>query len=565
MGDDRSAESNCVSGKKSVGHHNKHFPQHLARDIRALLSLFNRVCSFVANAREVSIFAPHLPPHQQLAALLQILGIKADPLLGPDTGGARDADAVVKMQSRCRGEAALRELAGRWSAIGAHEPPPAILELAASLLGQLALASAAPHLYVARVDPKEQVIQIWLMAAEGTLANVADSLHSLILMSGTLTPLASTVTELGPSFARRALKPVVAGHVVGPQSLKFAVVSHSATTKLECTFRAWKRREFLVSIGEAIVTLCRAVPGGVLVFLPSYEILERCAQAWQCPTATAPAGKRRGAVQRVTESDAPAVWKQLLSIKRTIVLEPSPALGTHTLDVATTGKRAAQPYEAARRRYEESVQRDGCALLLAVYRGRMSEGVSFDDDFARGVICVGIPFPNLTEERLVQKRAFNDYAHKAGLESATGDAWYESKALHAVAQALGRCIRHPRDYGCLVLLDSRWTELGKARSLPQWLHPFIEEHPDAVSAAASLATHFEPSMRNGSEAHFSTNTADNTSSHPSGVAEFGAVNASVATVTPAPAGCFGASLTTVQRSSAFQNLRSGKSQCIELE
>ena len=47
-----------------------------------------------------------------------------------------------------------------------------------------------------------------------------------------------------------------------------------------------------------------------------------------------------------------------------------------------------------------------------------------------------------------------------GLGNVSGDAWYESKALHAVAQALGRCIRHPRDFGALVLLDSRWSELG---------------------------------------------------------------------------------------------------------
>lgn len=72
----------------------------------------------------------------------------------------------------------------------------------------------------------------------------------------------------------------------------------------------------------------------------------------------------------------------------------------------------------------------------------------------------------------------------------TGDAWYESKAMHAVAQALGRCIRHPGDFGALVLLDSRWAELGKASQLPKWLQPFLVERSDADGAAQLLREHF---------------------------------------------------------------------------
>lgn len=142
----------------------------------------------------------------------------------------------------------------------------------------------------------------------------------------------------------------------------------------------------------------------------------------------------------------------LRAVKGTVVVEPPP--------MCQSTATVARVYEAARERYEQAVVQSGQAALLAVYRGRMSEGVSFDDDFARGVVCIGIPFPNLTEERLAQKRLCNDWWLARGCGSVSGDAWYESKALHAVAQALGRCIRHPKDFGALVLLDSRWAELG---------------------------------------------------------------------------------------------------------
>lgn len=35
------------------------------------------------------------------------------------------------------------------------------------------------------------------------------------------------------------------------------------------------------------------------------------------------------------------------------------------------------------------------ALLLAVCRGKVSEGVDFTDHYARGVILIGIPYPSM--------------------------------------------------------------------------------------------------------------------------------------------------------------------------
>lgn len=37
------------------------------------------------------------------------------------------------------------------------------------------------------------------------------------------------------------------------------------------------------------------------------------------------------------------------------------------------------------------------ALLIAVCRGKVSEGLDFTDDNARAVVTVGIPFPNIKD------------------------------------------------------------------------------------------------------------------------------------------------------------------------
>lgn len=46
------------------------------------------------------------------------------------------------------------------------------------------------------------------------------------------------------------------------------------------------------------------------------------------------------------------------------------------------------------------IEQDSCAkrsgaLLFAVCRGKISEGMDFIDDHARAVISIGIPYPNL--------------------------------------------------------------------------------------------------------------------------------------------------------------------------
>ncbi|CAM9104373.1 unnamed protein product [Phaeothamnion confervicola] len=66
-------------------------------------------------------------------------------------------------------------------------------------------------------------------------------------------------------------------------------------------------------------------------------------------------------------------------------------------------------FAAAKRQYEHGVKTHDAALLLAVYRGKMSEGISFNDAFARAVLCIGIPFPNAKDLKVNFKKEYNDW------------------------------------------------------------------------------------------------------------------------------------------------------------
>ena len=41
--------------------------------------------------------------------------------------------------------------------------------------------------------------------------------------------------------------------------------------------------------------------------------------------------------------------------------------------------------------------------MLAVYRGRASEGLDFSDNYARAVIAIGIPYPNIKDIQVILK------------------------------------------------------------------------------------------------------------------------------------------------------------------
>ncbi len=186
------------------------------------------------------------------------------------------------------------------------------------------------------------------------------------------------------------------------------------------------------------------------MFLPSYSLLKKCVEDWA-----------------VSDQTSPSVLHRLELSKNKVIVEP-------------TGSQEA--FEDAREEYNQSIRLHGNCVLLAVYRGKMSEGVSFNDDFARAVICVGLPLPNFVDRAITAKRAYNDEQRvlRKRTDLLPGDEWYKQQAYRALAQALGRCIRHSTDYGTVVLMDSRhchdnFMHLGDGgvcqahKNLPKWM------------------------------------------------------------------------------------------------
>eukprot|EP00435_Cladocopium_sp_Y103_P022595 s3351_g5.t1 len=275
--------------------------------------------------------------------------------------------------------------------------------------------------YVVAINPQGDATRLclWLMSPGVLFEVFASQAHAVLLASGTLAPLGALQAELmasDASLASRALQegPLEARHIVHPWQLFAAVLpcaNSSNAQPIVSTYGNWQSEEFVQAVGMSVLQLVSCIPGGVLCFLPSYQAMDLALLVW----------RRSG------------LWQELAKVKA-LVTEP---------------RQAAEMQDAARQ-FMAGVKDGHGALCFAVYRGKMSEGLDFSDDLCRAVICIGVPYPQMNDPVVVAKRRWND-ATRAGRGRLSGEQWYELQAHRAVNQALGRLLRHGRDYGALYL------------------------------------------------------------------------------------------------------------------
>ncbi|KAF4045761.1 C3HC4 type (RING finger) zinc finger protein [Phytophthora infestans] len=266
-----------------------------------------------------------------------------------------------------------------------------------------------------------------------------NNVHNVILTSGTLSPLDTTVKELGIDFPVRLEN----NHVVDADQVWVGVVGTGVTgKKLNSSYNFRSTETYLLELGNTIVNFTRLVPHGLLVFFPSYSILEESIDKWQRPA---------------TGQSALSIWDRIVQQKQTFV-EP----------------RGRADFKAVVDEYHQAIANNpNGAVFFAVCRGKVSEGIDFSNDKGRAVIITGLPFPPTKDPKIMLKKSILDEAVVSpGELKLTGNAWYIQQASRAVNQAIGRVIRHRHDYGAIILLDERFALKQQQECLSKWLQPY---------------------------------------------------------------------------------------------
>lgn len=270
------------------------------------------------------------------------------------------------------------------------------------------------------------------------------------------------------------------GHIIPKDNLVvWPVARGSSGIDFDFTYSKRDSPSIIDVLGQSLLEISTVIPDGMVVFFPSYSYLDQVVSRWQkggSPTAS-------------------SIWDRLSS-QKTVFQESKDAVGVD--DVLEE--------------YRKVISEGRGSLLLSVIGGKMSEGINFSDKLGRGVIVVGLPFPNIQS---AQWKAKMEYIEKSIIDQggskdagkAAGREFYENACMRAVNQSIGRAIRHQNDFASIILLDRRYKTERISSKLPGWIKQSIVQSKGNESfheVIDSLETFFQSKRdcRESSEAVF---------------------------------------------------------------
>ncbi|MCJ1382200.1 ATP-dependent DNA helicase chl1 [Xylographa soralifera] len=293
---------------------------------------------------------------------------------------------------------------------------------------------------------------------------IVEEARAVILAGGTMSPMEDYTHHLFPYLSSERMKLLSCGHVIPVENL-LALPITKGPTGLDFDFTFEKRNTpgMIDALGTCILRLSQIIPDGLVVFFPSYAYLEQATSQWKDGLG-----------------NPCSIWNDLARNKA-VFLESKDSVGV----------------EDVLRDYTHAIEAGNGGLLLSVVGGKMSEGINFSDKLGRGVVVVGLPFPNI---HTAEWKAKLEYIKNATLSRGgsvadgkmAGRQFYENACMRAVNQSVGRAIRHQNDYATIIMLDRRYNTSRIQEKLPAWIQKSLlnkdgnKHFPEVLSRVAGF-------------------------------------------------------------------------------
>ncbi|KAF9485868.1 DNA repair helicase [Pholiota conissans] len=239
---------------------------------------------------------------------------------------------------------------------------------------------------------------------------VVEEARSVVLAGGTMSPIPDVTNQLFSTLPSEKITSFSCGHIIPEQNLQTLVVG-KGPTGIELEFKANKQSDpaTIAQLGQILLNFASIVPAGLIVFFPSYKFLNTTKSLW---TSSGLLSK--------------------LAAKKEVFFEPEESSQVETV-LQGYGEAATKPKEGKKG-----------AILFAVIGAKLSEGLNFADDLARGVVIVGLPFANLGSPELQERMRYvkrleeqrGPVAREKGQKDAAAEL-YENMCMNAVNQSIG--------------------------------------------------------------------------------------------------------------------------------
>jgi len=270
--------------------------------------------------------------------------------------------------------------------------------------------------------------------------SILSTAHAILFLGGTLSPKQYLLSRLMLNKQATASKPIVelsCGHVIPDNHLLPLIVPVGPSNQpLSFSFQHRSQTSVMDELGRLVLNVCRLVPGGLIIFSPSYAY----------------------------ESQVFGRWKDNGLLDQMVKLKPVFREDKGTAQTDLSGDSFAQFRNAIVASRQSSLPNAG-AILSAVMGGKLSEGINFQDDLGRAVIVVGMPFPNPNDPEYQQLVAYLSTT----FGSDVANQYAEDVCMKTVNQTIGRVIRHAKDYASILLVDHRYQRNSVRTKLPLWI------------------------------------------------------------------------------------------------
>ena len=270
---------------------------------------------------------------------------------------------------------------------------------------------------------KKWKLNFWCFSAGVALVQLRNlGIRSLLLASGTLAPMASFKADLKVHFPVELENP----HVIKNSQVWVGAVTKGITGgTLNSTFKNRAENAYKDELGKSIVSVCLSmvgrgsgetpkgptVRGGVLIFFPTYAVMDDVIRRWKEANIWSKLKQAGGEIvveKRAADymrsgnrSSSHSLSSSEGGINRNIFGGSAEKRGKLASDSVPGerpgshgGRDVTEDDNSDLNRviveFERELKRNRRCVLLAVFRGKVSEGIDFTDERGRVVIVTGI-------------------------------------------------------------------------------------------------------------------------------------------------------------------------------